>query len=309
MASSSHRLVTIQPDFKRGLFLTGLWTVVVVPYVAVAAVVWFLWHRWFSWADVILLVATYVPIAAGVTVGLHRYFTHRSFETTRPVRIVLAVLALLAMEGPITQWVANHLWHHAHADDDDDLHSPVHGLWHAHSGWLFQDKEADPATFGITRALLADPTIQWLDRHAGVFALLSIVGVGPIGYLISGWPGAASAVLLGGVIRFCLVHHFTWAINSLCHAVGDQPYRSNDASTNLWPLAWPTLGESFHRTHHAFPWSALQGTAWWNDWSYAIIQLLARSGLAWNIRVPTPEQYAAKRVIVPATPAGGVADD
>ena len=172
-----------------------------------------LWNRWFSWADVILLVATYGAIAAGVTVGLHRYFTHRSFETTRVVRIVLGILALLALEGPITQWVANHLWHHAHADTDDDLHSPLHGLWHAHTGWIFKDAAANPDAFGVTRALMKDRDIQFLDRLYPLIALLSVVGVGLIGYAYGGWRGAASAILLAGVTRIFLVHHFTWSIN------------------------------------------------------------------------------------------------
>jgi stearoyl-CoA desaturase (Delta-9 desaturase) len=295
----SDRLIVVRGGLAHRLNLAVLGLFIFGPYAAVVAVIWLMWNRWFSWIDVILLVGTYIPIAAGVTVGLHRYFTHRSFETNRVVRIILGILALLALEGKITQWVANHLWHHSHADTEEDLHSPLDGLWHAHTGWIFGAKTANPEAFGITRALLRDPDIQVLDRLYPLFALISVLGVGPIGYAFGGWQGAASAVLLGGVTRFFLVHHFTWSINSLCHMVGEQPYRGNDSSTNLWILAWPTLGESFHRTHHAFPWSALQGSAWWNDASYAIIKVLERLRLAWNIRVPTPEQYAAKRVLAP----------
>lgn len=307
MSERSQLLPGTHSGFRRKLYIFTLAVFIFGPYLAVAAAIWLLWNRWFTWVDVILLVTTYLAIAAGVTVGLHRYFTHRSFETTRPVRITLGVLALLAIEGTITQWVANHLWHHAHADTEDDLHSPLHGLWHAHTGWFFKDAAANPETFGITRALLRDPDIQRLDRLYPLFVLLSIFGVAPIGYLFGGWQGAASAVLLGGIVRFFLVHHFTWSINSLCHAIGDQPYRSNDTSADLRLLAWPTLGEAFHRTHHAFPWSALQGTSVWNDWSYAIIKGLERLGLAWKIRIPTPEQYAAKRLAPaePSTAAGG----
>lgn len=299
MPNPSGQLVSSQKGLNRNTYLVLLWMMVCGPYLAVAVGIWYFWNLWFSWIDVTLLVVTYVPISAGVTVGLHRYFTHRSFETTRPVRIILGILALLAIEGTITQWVANHLYHHAHSDTDDDLHSPIHGLWHAHSGWLFINREADPNQYGITRALLNDSDIQLLDRYRGLFALLSVFGTAPIGYIFGGWSGAASAFLLSGVIRFFLVHHFTWAINSLCHVIGDRPYRSNDSSTNVWFLAWPTLGESWHRTHHAFPWSALQGSAWWNDLSYSIIKTLEFFRLAWNIRVPTADQYASKRLIQP----------
>jgi stearoyl-CoA desaturase (delta-9 desaturase) len=298
----SDRLVVAPSGMQRRLHITVLGVFIFGPYVAVAAAVWLMWNWWFSWVDVILLVVTYGMIAAGVTVGLHRYFTHRSFETTRAGRITLGILALLALEGTITQWVANHLWHHANADTDDDLHSPLHGLWHAHTGWIFKNAAANPDAFGITRTLLRDRDIQTLDRFYPLFALLSVVGVGPIGYIANGWQGTASAILLAGVIRFFLVHHFTWSINSLCHTIGERPYRSNDTSADIWLLAWPTLGEAFHRTHHAFPWSALQGTSWWNDWSYAIIKILERLGLAWNIRVPTAEQYAAKRLVASAMP-------
>src|SRR5262249_29231170 len=119
---------------------------VIVPILGLVAAVVFLWGRGFAWVDLGLLLGMYAVTAVGITVGFHRLFTHRSFETNRVVQFVLAALGSMAVQGPLLKWVAFHRRHHQHSDTHDDPHSPHHhgagplgllrGLWHAHLGWV-----------------------------------------------------------------------------------------------------------------------------------------------------------------------------
>lgn len=257
----------------------------VLPIIAVTILVGYRIGNWLLAFP--LMVAVYIPIAAGVTVGLHRYFTHQSFKARTPLKIVLCILAVLALEGKITSWVANHKWHHIYSDKPNkDLHTPLEqeGLWgllYAHLWWMFTGRNA-PKRFA--KHLLDDPIVQFVDQPWSVWTIIILRFLVP--YLIWGWEGILWAVVLIG-----FVHHFTWCINSVCHMYGEQPYKTGDQSRNVWWLWLPTLGESWHCTHHAFPWSALQGTSWKDDPSYAIILVLEWVGLAYDVRVPTKEQY------------------
>jgi stearoyl-CoA desaturase (delta-9 desaturase) len=126
---------------------------VIAPFLGLVAAIAFLWGRGFSWVELGLLLGTYVLTALGITVGFHRLFTHRAFETGRVVQFILAALGSMAIQGPLLKWVAFHRRHHHHSDTPEDPHSPRHkgqgilgllrGLWHAHLGWLFQPDPPD----------------------------------------------------------------------------------------------------------------------------------------------------------------------
>src|SRR5437660_8688955 len=116
---------------------------VVVPPVGVASAMGLLWGVAFHWVDLILLVSLYVVCAFGTTIGFHRYFTHKGFEARAPIKVALAVLGCMTVQGPITQWVTDHRKHHALSDQEGDPHSPhagfeetpwgaVRGFVHAH---------------------------------------------------------------------------------------------------------------------------------------------------------------------------------
>lgn len=267
-------------------FKIALIVVVVVPFIAVIAAIWQAWNRFINIQDILLLATSYLVIAAGVTVGLHRYFTHKSFRANRGLEIALAILGSMALEGPLIQWVATHRLHHQNSDGDEDLHSPVHGLFHAHIGWIFNSRQAVESHYA--KDLLADPVIVTISRLFPFWIVLSLV----IPFLIGGWQG----LLWGGLVRIFLVHHFTWSINSICHVFGSRPYvtNGNDNSRNVPWLALFTLGESYHCTHHAFPTSARHADHWWQDISYCIIRGFEKLGLASDIKLPTAEQFARK---------------
>ncbi|MCS6976182.1 MAG: acyl-CoA desaturase [Gemmatales bacterium] len=270
---------------------------VTVPIAGLVAAGMLMWGYGFNWIELGLLIGMYIATALGITVGYHRYFTHRSFETVPAVQFLLAVLGSMAFQGPMLTWVAVHRRHHQHSDQSDDPHSPhahgggilglLKGLWHAHLGWMFK-----PPGFNIGSYVKDFDQRPWLKTVSHLFPLWVALGLLlPTGLgwlLIGGWLGAVLGLLWGGVIRIFLVHHVTWSINSICHLWGTQPYKGRDESRNNLLFGILGLGEGFHNNHHAFPTSARHGLKWWQvDVSYLVIRLLGWLGLAWKIRLPS----------------------
>jgi stearoyl-CoA desaturase (delta-9 desaturase) len=272
---------------------------VVLPFLGLAAAVFCVWGWGFSSVHLGLLAGMYLTTAVGVTVGYHRLFTHRAFETTRPVRFVLAVLGSMAVEGPLLKWVAMHRRHHQHSDSAGDPHSPHHhgeglrgliaGAWHAHVGWLFdRDPEDLPRYVGD---LQSDPLLRRVSRSWTVWSALGLALPAVLGGLITWtWTGVLLGFIWGGLVRIFLVHHVTWSVNSVCHLWGTRPFNSHDESRNNPIFGVIGLGEGWHNNHHAFPTSARHGLRWWEfDASYWIIRGLELCGLARKVKVPAAD--------------------
>ncbi len=284
---------------------------IVVPLLAVAASGFVLWGNGLSWRDVVLSTVFYAVSGHGITVGFHRYFTHGSFKTRRPLRIALAIAGSLAIEGPVTRWVADHRRHHAYSDQSGDPHSPwrygttfgalCKGLWHAHVGWLFDIEQTDQKRFAPD--LLADKDVRLVNRLFPVWVVVSLALPAALG---AGWaalagdavlPAALSAFFWASVVRMAVLHHVTWSINSICHAVGDRPFLTRDQSRNVWPLALISMGESWHNLHHADPTSARHGVDRWQvDTSAELIRGFEKLGWATDVRWPRKERLDARRV-------------
>jgi len=247
---------------------------------------------WLS--DIVLFAGMYVVTALGVEAGLHRYFTHRSFEASEPVKVFLGVAGSMAAQGPVVFWVANHRIHHAFADTERDPHSPrpqgpgvlgrAKGLWHGHVGWLFNVKKVDWSRH--TRDWLADRRIMRINVHYFSLVLLGIVLPGIIGGLVTqSLHGVIGGVLWGGLARIFVLDQATWAVNSLGHTIGNREFSLRDESRNLGVLAPPTMGGSWHNNHHARPSLAQTRRHWWQlDPAGEFIRLLDRVGLARNVR-------------------------
>jgi stearoyl-CoA desaturase (Delta-9 desaturase) len=275
---------------------------VAIPLLALVAAVPAAWGWGLSWLDVGLAAGFYFLTCAGVTVGFHRHFTHRAFKARRPLRIGLAILGSAAFQGSIITWVADHRRHHAFTDKDGDPHSPwlfgttpaavAKGFWHSHFGWMFGRDQTNPARFAPD--LLADPDIARIDRQFLGWSLLSLVAPAVLGGLITwSWWGAATALFWAGLVRIAVLHHVTWSINSICHMIGDRPWTRRDRSTNFWPLALASLGESWHNLHHADPTCARHGVGRGQlDVSARIIAILEGLGWAHDVRWPTPRRLA-----------------
>lgn len=246
--------------------------------------------------DLWILLGSYVLTGLGVTVGYHRLFTHRAFETYKPVRYLLALLGSTAAEGGVIVWSAQHRAHHAASDAPGDPHSPkLGGLWHSHYGHIFKQVErVDVERFAPD--LLREPFLLWLEKYAAVGVVLGLVVPAAIGFgFTRTWQGAATAFLWGGLVRLFLITHATGAVNSICHVFGSKPFDTGDESRNVWWLMPVTLGESWHNGHHAFPTSARHGLRWWEvDPSWYMIWMMEKVGLASNVIRVSPERMKAR---------------
>ena len=279
---------------------------VVGPFVGFVGAVILLWGRGVGAADLVAMVLMYCVAGYGVTIGFHRLLTHKSFETWRPVRILLAVFGSIGAQGAVIRWCATHRRHHQASDREGDPHSPHHhgdspagllkGLWHAHVGWCF-DRDPDDTARSVPD-LLADPAMVRVDQlyFFWVFVGLALPAA-MVGLWTGSWWGALSGMLWGGLARIFLMQHVTWSVNSVCHVWGSRPFRSGDHSANNFAVALLALGEGWHNNHHAFPTSARHGLFWWQfDSSYVWIRAMEKVGLAWSIRVPNEAALATKRV-------------
>ncbi len=281
---------------------------VALPFLATLTAIALLWNSLVSPADLAIAAAMYLLTAIGITVGFHRLLTHRSFQTSKSIEYVFAVLGSMAVQGPVISWVADHRKHHAHTDEEGDPHSPhvghgdgvggvLGGLWHAHSGWLMSTQgRADWKRYAPD--LCEDRGMRLIGRRFVPLVLLSLAIPTLAGYLLSGTlAGAATGLLWGGLVRIFFVHHVTWSVNSLCHFLGSRRFKTDDRSTNVFWLSLPSLGESWHHNHHAFPRSAVHGLKRWEpDPSALVISTMEKLGLAWNVvRIP-PERQAQKAI-------------
>jgi stearoyl-CoA desaturase (delta-9 desaturase) len=271
---------------------------VALPFVAFLAAVTVFWGDGVGPADLAVMAAMYLLTALGITIGYHRLFTHNAFSAKRPLRYALAVLGSMAVQGPLSDWVADHRKHHAHTDEDGDPHSPhvgagsgLSGLWHAHIGWLYRT-QGQAATRRYAPEIVEDRGLRLISRQFGALVLLSLLIPFAAGYLIHGTlTGALLTLLWAGFVRIFLLHHVTWSINSVCHFFGRRRFDVDDHSTNVFWLALPSLGESWHHNHHAFPRAAVQGLRRWEiDPSGLVIGALERVGLVSDVVRITPER-------------------
>jgi stearoyl-CoA desaturase (delta-9 desaturase) len=296
------------PEFETlDRVLTGIITV--GPILALGLVAWQLWNGLLHPSDVIVFAIIYLLTGLGVTVGLHRLLTHRSFKTYPVVRGIFAVLGSAAIEGPVISWVADHRKHHAFSDRAGDPHSPhvdhgsglrgtLRGLGHAHLGWLFIHTERGSRE-RYAPDLLADPVVSFVDRTFFIWAIGGLAAAFALGGLIGGtWRAALTGLLWGGAVRMLVLHHVTYSINSLCHFFGRRDYVTGDHSRNLAWLAPLSFGEAWHNNHHAFPTSASHGLSWRQfDASALVIRTLERLGLCWDVVRVSEERRMSKRQV------------
>lgn len=275
---------------------------VLAPLAATALAVVLVWRRWVEPRDLLVSAAMYVVTVAGITLGYHRLFTHKSFKCGVGLRATLGVAGSMASQGPLLFWVACHRRHHQHSDEAGDPHSPhthgggwrgvLRGCWHAHVGWMLVHKPEN--YFRLVNDLVRDPVVMAVHRHYFLWVLAGLALPGVLTAMVAGsvaafWPG----VLWGGFVRMFVVHHVTWSVNSVCHLFGTAPFPTQDESRNNALVAVLTLGEGWHNNHHAFPSSARHGLRWWEvDPSYLALRVLAVAGLVWDLRTPTQRELS-----------------
>ncbi|MFN0303842.1 MAG: acyl-CoA desaturase [Burkholderiales bacterium] len=274
----------------------------VIPFIAmhVACVA----VAWVGWSPTALAVAIalYALRMFAITGFYHRYFSHKAFCTSRALQLVFAILGATAIQRGPLWWASQHRHHHAHADDEEDAHSPHrHGFVWAHMGW-FLARENFATRSELVKDLVKFPELRFLDR----FDVLVPIAFGLLLYGAGEWLAwAAPALATDGAMLlvwgFCIstvaLYHATFTVNSLAHTFGWRRYPSRDRSRNSLWLALLTFGEGWHNNHHHFPGSVRQGFYPWEiDLTYYMLRLLAATGLIWDLRqVPARIRDAHQR--------------
>ena len=240
-------------------------------------------------------VFTYGLRMFGITAGYHRYFSHRSFKTSRAFQFVLAVLGASSCQKGVLWWASWHRHHHQNADNERDAHSPVRrGFWWSHFGWFLLSDAHTEVVRALVPDLLRYPELRALDRWhllPGVLLALACYFLG----------GGYDALVCGFFVSTVALWHATFTINSLSHMFGTRRFQCEfqgdcNARNNVW-LAILTLGEGWHNNHHSFMGSARQGFYWFEfDPSYWMIRVLARLGLVSQVREPPMHELERRRL-------------
>jgi stearoyl-CoA desaturase (delta-9 desaturase) len=261
--------------------------IVVIPLAATVFAIVRLWQREVVPIDIEMMVGLYLLTGFGITIGFHRFATHRSFQSHPVVEFVLLALGSMAIEGNVIQWVADHWKHHKYSDRPGDPHSPMEGLIHAHIGWFFGSNRGTPEQ--DAKHVLKDPIACFISRTFVLWATLGIA----LPFLFDGWRG----VLWGGLVRVFITHHLTWSVNSICHQFGRRAFETPDESHNQWIVGVFGLGEGWHNNHHAFPESAFHGLKWYQiDFSGYVIRGLERARLISGVRRISTDRMEKKKI-------------
>ncbi len=258
-------------------------------HLACLAVIWVGW----SWFSVAAALALYLVRMFSITGFYHRYFSHRTFKTTRAGQFAFALLGMTSVQRGPLWWAAHHRHHHAHADEDQDAHSPRrHGMLWAHVGWITA-RANFPTRLRLVPDLAKFPELRFLDRFDVLVPVLFAAALFGLGAALAAWaPGLGvtgpQLLVWGFCISTVALLHGTFTINSLAHRIGRRRYPTKDDSRNSWLLALITLGEGWHNNHHRYPAAARQGFYWWElDPTYYGLLVLKWLGVIWDLK-PVP---------------------
>ena len=272
-------------DPSQERYLLGTTIPFILAHVACFAAIW----TGVSVADVALCAGLYAARMFGVTGGYHRYFSHRTYKTSRVMAFILGFLAQSSAQRGILWWAGTHRHHHRFSDGPEDVHSPVRRSFvYSHVGWIFSTRY-DRTDLSLVPDLAKYPELLWLERHPYLPAILT----GFVVWLLAGWSG----LVVGFLWSTVLCWHATFAINSLAHIHGSRRYVTGDQSRNNWWLALLTFGEGWHNNHHHYQGSVKQGFRWYEiDVSYYVLRAMSAVGLVWDLRLPSGRaiQYGEK---------------
>ncbi|GIW45894.1 MAG: delta 9 acyl-lipid fatty acid desaturase [Candidatus Binatia bacterium] len=296
---------TAVPFWRVALSSLPFWGV----HVACLAVVWVGW----SWVALAACAATYALRVFAVTAGYHRYFSHRSFKTSRPMQFVFALLGTTSLQKGPLWWSALHRHHHRYADTEEDIHPPtVKGFWWAHVGWILSPTY-EATRWNAIRDFARFPELRWLNRYHLVPAVSLAVLLFLIGWCLGKWaPGLGTSgwqlLVWGFFVSTVALWHVTFCVNSLAHVFGWRRFETRDTSRNSFWLALITFGEGWHNNHHRFPGSERQGFFWWEiDLTHYALKAMEWLGLVWDLRTPPAWVYERRGVgLEPATEGAGM---
>lgn len=258
----------------------------------------------FDWVVCFVLYFTRMFFVTG---GYHRYFSHRTYKTSRWFQFILAFMSETSAQKGVLWWSGNHRIHHKYSDTKDDPHSKkVYGFWRSHIGWILE-KDHEPTRYDLVKDLAKFPELRWLNKYYMFPAVVLATAVALVGGRVNGGSYSAvfthgmSTLYIGFFLSTVILYHATFSINSLMHWIGKPRYRTGDESKNSFWLAILSLGEGWHNNHHYYQSATRQGFFWWEvDITYYILKCLAAVGLIWELRgVPEHVQYDQEKLLEP----------
>jgi stearoyl-CoA desaturase (Delta-9 desaturase) len=273
-----------------------------LPFIALHAACLFVFVVGFSWVALSVCIAMYLIRMFAITGFYHRYFSHKSFKTSRAFQFVMGIWGASSVQRGPLWWAANHRHHHKTSDEPEDFHSPVqHSFLWSHMGWIM-GKSAFRTDEKQIPDLAKFPELKILDRFdllvpVGLAVLMLLLGMGLEKYAPALGTNGWQMLVWGFFVSTVVLFHGTVTINSLSHMWGSRRYNTKDDSRNNWFLAVITLGEGWHNNHHHYPGAARQGFFWWEyDPTYYGLKVMSWLGLIWDLKpVPEPFKSAHKR--------------
>ncbi len=253
-----------------------------IPFLFVHAIsIWGVVSYGWSWKGFALALGFYAVRMFGVTGFYHRYFSHRTYKTSRWFQFVIACWAMTSAQKGVLWWAAHHRTHHKLSDKYGDVHSMQNdGFYWSHVGWILSPDTGDTDMKKVGD-LAKYPELVWLNKY---------FLVPPLVFTFLCWAfGGMFGLLWGAGVSTVMLWHGTFTINSLSHWMGRVRYRTGDESKNSWILALVTLGEGWHNNHHFYQRSTSQGFFWWElDITYYGLKMLSLFGLVWDL-TPAPD--------------------
>ena len=292
LAADRSRVSPFVPDWPVILFVT------LSPLAGIAGTAWWIASGRFHVETLILTVAMAIATGLGITAGYHRLFSHRSYTGTWPVRLLFLLLGGASLQESAVKWSWDHRRHHRFVDRDGDPYNISRGFWHAHFLWMFHKRVRDPGE-QWPQDLWRDPLVRW--QHRVYLPSVALVGFVMPTLIAASWGDAWGGLILAGVLRTVINHHLTFAINSICHRFGSQPYSVRHSARDSAVTAWFTYGEGYHNFHHEFASDYRNGIAAHQyDPSKWLIFSLAKLGLARDLRRTPEKTIAAARAAMRA---------
>ena len=256
---------------------------------------------WVGWSATAIVVALtlYVVRMLAVTGFYHRYFSHKSFKTSRIAQFLFALAGASAVQRGPLWWASHHRHHHIHSDKAEDAHSPKqHGFWWSHVGWIVSKQNFSPK-FDRIPDLVKFKELVWLDRFDVLVPVLLAVCLYLVGMALETHipelqTTGGHMLVWGFFVSTVFLYHATYTVNSLAHKFGSRRYKTNDDSRNSLLIALITCGEGWHNNHHHYPGAVRQGFYWWEvDLTYYFLRLLSALGIIWDLKeVPEPLKYS-----------------
>ena len=274
----------------------------VIPFIILHLSCFMIFFVGFSWTAFVVCMSLFAIRMFAITGFYHRYFSHKTFRTSRFVQCLFAMIGATAVQRGPLWWAAHHRGHHMYSDTTEDKHSPKeHGFIWSHMGW-FLTKSNFVTNTKLIRELIRFPELRIIDRFDLLMPLALSISLWVIGYYLEQYEPSLHTngfqlFIWGFSVSTIMLYHATFLVNSVAHQWGKKRYETKDTSRNNFIIAILTFGEGWHNNHHHYPGSARQGFYWWEiDLTYYVLKFLAMTGIIWDVRTVSENIRESKKI-------------